>query len=103
MMYKQAYHEYPASLQDIAPLTSPVTFHCPGDNERVIGDISKVDDWSSFVYLPKNFKIKAPPSSIIIAYCKPENHKNRFLNVLFADGKVKSYTNINVDLLKKNP
>jgi len=67
----------------------PKLYICPSSGHKA-GSMSNVTEWTDYVFI-NNLPSNAPPETII-AYCRPENHKNKGGNVLFVDGHVEWFT-----------
>jgi len=88
-MYSLDHNEVsPTSFNQITNIMpDPKTFICP-DSGNKAGPLSLVDQWTDYI-LVTNI---SPTSSndLILAYCKPENHKNIGCYTMGKDGRVMS-------------
>jgi len=77
---------YPARLQDMYPeyITAPEVLVCPSTRNR-IGDLSAIDTWASYVYVP-GFREGGNPETLV-CHDKDGNHTWGH-NELYADGHV---------------
>lgn len=85
---------FPPSLLDLYPeyLNSTQVFYCPGEHYRKIRkriiypktfDPSKI----GYTYIP-GLTEKSSPDSILAQDKSPNNHKGKYINILYVDGQV---------------
>jgi hypothetical protein len=77
----------PLTLASLATNYSLTTrlFICPSSGHKA-GQITNISQWADYV-VNLNIDTNSPPDSIL-AYCKPENHKSKGCNVLYADNSI---------------
>ena len=60
------------------------TFICPQSGHKP-GHLEFIDEWTDYIFVTN---LTAELDNLVLAYCKPENHKGKGCNVLFVDGHV---------------
>jgi hypothetical protein len=98
VMYSMDHKEaFPTSFTQLTNvLQNPKTFICPCSGHKP-GPLALVDEWTDYVLIT-NMSAELSTKSIL-AYCKPENHKNRGCNVVLLNGAglwidVEEFTNL---------
>lgn len=79
---------------------NPRLFTCRS-TKKMWGTLQTVDEWTDYVLVTNVFAVSQ--SDMVVAYCRPENHKNQGCNVLFVDGSVmwvnpEAFSNLSCDV-----
>lgn len=87
VMYSMDHEEvFPTSFAQITNVVQdPKTFICPRSGHKP-GPLELVDEWTDYVLVTNVSADSSGKLKLILAYCKPENHENRGVNVVCVNG-----------------
>jgi hypothetical protein len=79
--------DYPKSLKELASLTTNnIIFVCPATGHKP-ADKANVEEWTDYIYIG-NLPDVAQDPKVALLICPPENHDNRYGNVVWLTREV---------------